>query len=90
VSRSTNPLIRVTIFSVVLVLGLYCGLASARDDVCVYDQKDWKGDRFCTEDSIRNLADEDWNDEDWGDEDSDDEDWDDEDSDEDYDDEDEE
>jgi len=62
VSRSTNPLIRVTIFSVVLVLGLYCGLASARDEVCVYDQKDWKGDRFCTEDSIRNLADEDWND----------------------------
>ncbi len=58
----TNPLIKGTIFSLVLVLGLYCGLASARDEVCVYDQKNWKGDRFCTSESIRNLANEDWND----------------------------
>jgi len=52
----------VSILSVLLILGLYSGLASARDEVCVYDQRDWKGDRFCTSESIRNLADEDWND----------------------------
>lgn len=52
----------VSILSVLLILGLYSGLASARDEVYVYDQRDWKGDRFCTSESIRNLADEDWND----------------------------
>ncbi len=59
---SINPLIRVTMLSLVLVFGLSCGLASARDEVCVYDQEDYRGDRFCTSDSIRNLKDENWND----------------------------
>lgn len=57
-----NSLTKVIILCLVLVFGLYCGSASARDGVCVFDKEDWKGDRFCTEDSIRNLADEDWND----------------------------
>ena len=61
-NTSITPFIKGTILSVVLVLGLSCGLASARDEVCVYDQRDWKGDRFCTTESIRNLADEGWND----------------------------
>ena len=58
----TTSLRWVSILSVLLILGLYSGLASARDEVCFYDQRDWKGDRFCTSESIRNLADEDWND----------------------------
>ena len=53
---------RVSILSTLLILGLLCGLASARDQVCVYDQRDWQGDRFCTSDSVRNLKDENWND----------------------------
>jgi len=56
-----TPLI-VTVFGVALVLGMYGDEASARDEVCVYDEKDWKGDRFCTGESVPNLADEDWND----------------------------
>ena len=59
---SINPLIRVTMLSLVLVFGLTCGLASARDEVCVYDQEDYRGDRLCTSDSIRNLKDKNWND----------------------------
>ena len=59
---SINPLIKVTMLSLVLVFGLSCGLASAREEVCVYDQEDYRGDRFCTSDSIRNLKDENWND----------------------------
>ena len=61
-NRSINPLTMGTMLSVILLLGLSCGMASARDEVCVYDQKDWEGDRFCTSDSIRNLKDEGWND----------------------------
>ncbi len=59
---SINPLFRVTMLSLVLIFGLSCGLASARDEVCFYDQEDYRGDRFCTSDSIRNLKDENWND----------------------------
>ena len=58
----TIPVIKVTVLSLVFVLGLYSGPASARDEVCVYDQRDWQGDRFCTSESIRNLSDENWND----------------------------
>lgn len=61
--RSINSLIGVKILSVILLLGLSCSLAAARDSVCVYNQRDWQGDRFCTDDSIRNLADKGWNDE---------------------------
>ena len=61
-NTSGNPLIRRAMLSVVLVLGLNSGPASARDEVCVYDHRGWKGDGFCTADSVGNLADEDWND----------------------------
>ena len=61
--RSINFLIGVKVLTLVMLLGLSCGLAAARDSVCVYDQRDWQGDRLCTDDSIRNLADEGWNDE---------------------------
>ncbi len=57
-----NPLIKGILLSLVLVLISLSSLALARDEVCFYDQRDWKGDRFCTTESIRNLADEDWND----------------------------
>ncbi len=53
----------VSFFGVLLILGLSCSLAAARDSVCVYSERDWKGERFCTNDSIRNLADEGFNDE---------------------------
>ncbi len=46
--NSINPLFRVTMLSLVLIFGLSCGLASARDEVCFYDQRDYRGDRFCT------------------------------------------
>ncbi|MGI9535599.1 MAG: peptidase inhibitor family I36 protein [Desulfocapsaceae bacterium] len=61
-NTSTNPLIKGAMLSVLLIFGSFCSLASASDEVCVYDQTDWQGDRFCTEDSIRNLKDEGWND----------------------------
>ena len=57
-----NPLIKVIMLSAIFVLGSLCSQAFARDEVCVYDQRDWQGDRFCTSESIRNLSDEDWND----------------------------
>ncbi len=48
--------------SAALIAGLYSNSASAQNEVCVYDKKDYKGDEFCTARSIPNLADEDWND----------------------------
>ena len=56
-----RPLI-LAMLGVALILGFYGHPTFARDEVCVYDERDWKGGRFCTTHSIRNLADEDWND----------------------------
>ena len=53
---------RAIMLGLALILASFWGSASARDEVCVYDERDWKGDRFCTSESIGNLADEDWND----------------------------
>ncbi len=58
----TNPFKTITILSVGLIFVFFSSLASAHDEVCVYDQEDYRGDRFCTSDSIRNLKDENWND----------------------------
>jgi len=48
--------------SAALITGLYSNSASARDEVCVYEKKDYEGDEFCTAHSISNLAEVDWND----------------------------
>lgn len=61
-NTSTKPILIATMLGMTLILGLHWSPAQARDEVCVYDERDWKGDQFCTADSIRNLADEDWND----------------------------
>ena len=58
----TNPFKTITILSVGLIFVFFSSLASARDEVCVYDEEEYRGDRFCTSDSIRNLKDENWND----------------------------
>ena len=60
--RSNKLPLIASMLSVAMVLGMFGSPASARDEVCVYDERDWRGDRFCTAHSIRNLADEDWND----------------------------
>ena len=61
-NTSINTPLKVTMLGMALILGLYWSPAQARDEVCVYDDRDFNGDRFCTGDSIRNLADEGWND----------------------------
>ncbi len=46
----------------IVLLGSIWNPALARDEVCVYDERNWRGDRFCTSESIRYLDDEGWND----------------------------
>ena len=46
----------------VLIFGTLIPDARARDEVCVYDKKDYKGEEFCTSRDIPNLGDYGWND----------------------------
>ena len=58
----TELRIAVVVFYLGLFVGLFSSSAVARDEVCVYEDKDYKGDELCLSRSITNLADEGWND----------------------------
>jgi hypothetical protein len=50
------------ILGMVLIFGTLIHDATARDEVCVYDKKDYEGEEFCTSRDIPNLGDYGWND----------------------------
>ena len=50
-----------SILGIVLIFGTLIHDARARDEVCVYDKKDYKGEEFCTSRDIPNLDDYGWN-----------------------------
>ena len=51
-----------SILGMVLIFGTLIPDARARDEVCVYDTQDYKGEEFCTSRDISNLGDYGWND----------------------------
>ena len=45
-----------------ILLSVYSQNTNARDEVCVYEEKNYNGEEFCTTRSIANLEDYGWND----------------------------
>lgn len=58
----SRPFALRSILCLPLLLTVYSHNANARDEVCVYDKKDYNGEEFCTTRSIPNLDDYGWND----------------------------